>query len=241
MRANTLFNIYVMSYMRPTQILSQKHFEYCTYVVRESEADAYRENGVKNVLPIPTGAVHDFMSTLYWIIENTPERVIFVADDDIVRFMYRTDDVRDITTDNNEPDVETITAEIERIGQLIYDLNIGLAFDQPNLALYCYTQEFAFKGMAGHMRWINKDALKATYDSDDPASSDIDMVMQELLRNRIVLQPKYFCVRAFMDTNDGAYTTRQKHYDLIESMKNKWGKYYDYNYKRNIARIKVAR
>lgn len=84
------FNIYVMSYQRPHKIMTKNCLEYCTYVVREEEADAYRNAGIDDMLVIPKdatlecgGKVHSFMSTLYWIIENTPEDVIFVADDDI--------------------------------------------------------------------------------------------------------------------------------------------------------------
>ena len=39
------FNIYVMSYMRPNRIMTQDHFEYCTYVVREEEAELYVKGG----------------------------------------------------------------------------------------------------------------------------------------------------------------------------------------------------
>ena len=235
------FNIYVMSYMRSDVILSQDMFEYCTYVVRESEAKDYNANGVMNLITIPDNAVYDFMSTLYWIINNTPEDVIFIADDDIQSFVYRQEETRYIVTPDNETDTETITSEIERIAQLIVDLNIGLAYDQSNRAPYAYDKEFQFKGMPGHMRWINKKALKATYDPHDPASSDIDMAMQELLHNRIVLQPKYLCVRAGMDTNKGIVEDRAEHLILVESMKNKWGRYYGYDYRKNTAKINVQR
>jgi len=235
------FNIYVMSYKRYSTILSQDLFEYCTYVVREEEAELYRKNGVKNILAIPKEAeVFDFMSTLYWIIENTPEDVIFVADDDIHKFVYRTKDTMDLILDDGTPDKETITSEIERTAQLLVDLNLGFAFDQPNLALYSYNGAFHFKGMPGHIRWINKECLKAKYTNDD-ASSDIDMMMQELLHNRIVLQTRYLCVLADMDTNEGAVDSRKEHKIFVEAMRNKWGKYYDYNFRKNTARINVAR
>ena len=86
-----------MSYQRPDRILTQDLLEYCTYVVRWKEEEAYRNAGVKELLVIPQGAtlkdgtiVWSFMTTLYWIIENTPEDVIFIADDDIKNFTYRT-------------------------------------------------------------------------------------------------------------------------------------------------------
>jgi len=230
-----------MSYKRADAILTQNMFEYVTYVVREEEAEAYRKAGVENVLAIPSGAVNDFMSTLYWIINNTPEEVICIADDDIGHFIYRMDDTTYLEFRDGTPDKEKITSEVERIGQLIKDLGIGLAFDQPSIAPYGYDREFQFKGMPGHIRWINKSAFKAKYDATDPATSDVDMMMQELLHNRIILQPKYLCVRAGMDTNEGAIEDRQEHLDMVEAMKNKWGRYYDYNHKKNYARINVTR
>lgn len=238
---NGNFNIYCMSYRRPDAIMTKKLFEYCTYVVREEEADAYRNAGVDDLMVIPTGEVFSFMSTLYWIIQNAPEDVIFIADDDIEKFVYRMDNTMYMELEKGVPDKETITAEVERIGQLIYDLNIGMAFDSSVMAPYAYTQEFCVKGMPGHIRWINRKALKATYSRDDEAASDIDMVMQELLHNRIILQPRYMCVKAFMDVNAGAERERKAHLELVEQLKLKWGKYYGYDFKRNIGKIQVMR
>lgn len=235
------FNIYCMSFRRPNKIMTKNLLEYCTYVVREEEAEAYKASGIDDMLVIPDGAVFNFMSTLYWIIANTPEDVIFVADDDIERFVYRMEYSRKIECDDHTPDIETATAEVERIAQLIYDLNIGFAFEQPTLAIYAYDGPFHFVGMPGHIRWINKRALKATFDPKDPASSDVDMMMQEVLYNRIILQSRYLCVRAGMDVNAGAIQSRQMHIDHVEALKNKWGRYYTYNYNRNVARIHVLR
>ena len=215
--------------------------EYCTYVVREEQADKYHKAGIDDMLIIPKGAVAGFMSTLYWVIENTPEDVICVADDDIKKMCYRSDKRYPIVNKDGTPDVETATMEIERIGQILYDLDLGLAFENANPASYVYDREFGFKGMPGHIRWINKKCLKAKFDLDDPAGSDIDMVMQELLYNRIILLPKYFCTEAFMDTIAGTTVSRQKHIDVTIAMHNKWGVYYDYDYRKNVARINVKR
>lgn len=240
-KSNPTFGIYCMSCERSSRILTKHLLEYCTYVVRNEEAEAYRKSGIDDMLVIPDGAVDSFMSTLYWIIENTPEDVLFIADDDIERFVYRMNDTKNIENEDGSPDKETATYEIERIAQIVYDLGIGFAFDQPTLAPYAYDCEFKFVGMPGHMRWINKSALKAKFDPKDPASSDVDMMMQELLRNRIILQPRFFCAKAGMDLNEGTPRTRASHLALVESMKNKWGVYYDYNLKRNVAKINVPR
>ena len=74
MTAGISFNIYVMSYQRYDRIVTKDLFEYCTYVVREEEADKYREAGVDNLLIIPKDCpVWNFMDTLWWTIWNTPE------------------------------------------------------------------------------------------------------------------------------------------------------------------------
>ncbi|WP_289199633.1 hypothetical protein [Bacteroides acidifaciens] len=238
------FGIYVMSYKRADKILTQDLFEYCTYVVREEEAEAYRASGVRNLLVIPKDCpCWNFMDTLWWTIWNTPEDVIFIADDDIKYFSYRTDKATPITKDNYRNPVLTATEEIERIGCLLSDLNLGMAYDGPQKALYCYDKEFGFKGMCGHCRWINKSGLKAKYDYKDVASSDIDMVFQELLLNRITIQPKYFLSDAgSMETNKGGVTmSRQQTIDLRLEMENKWWPYYEYDVKKNIGKINIKR
>lgn len=238
------FGIYVMSYQRSDKIITQDLFEYCTYVVREEEAEKYKANGVKNLLIIPKDCpCWNFMDTLWWTIWNTPEDVIFIADDDIKYFSYRTDISISINSENYRDPVSTVTSEVERIGCLLSDLNLGLAYDGPQKALYCYDREFGFKGMCGHCRWINKSGLKASYDYTDLASSDIDMVFQELLLNRITIQPKYFLSNAgSMETNAGGVTmTRKETVDLRMEMENKWWPYYEYNAAKNIGKINVKR
>ena len=234
---------------RADNILTKHCLEYCTYVVRESEAEVYRNAGVDDLLVIPENAtthdgapVRNFMTTLYWIIENTPEDVIFIADDDIKNFVYRLNDSTNIDSLNFKNHKEITTSEIERIAQLLVDLNLGFACDNPQPALYVYDREFSFKGMPGGIRWINKKALKAKFDRTDWATSDIDMMMQELLTNRIILLPKYFHSNAKSATNSGGTTVdTDLNYKFRLAMKNKWGGYYDFNFKKNQAKINVKR
>ncbi len=235
------FGIYVMSIDRWSTTTTKDLFEYCTYVVREDQAEKYREAGIEDLLVIPAGAVHNFMTTFYWIIENTPEDVICIVDDDVKVMCYRNDKRYPIRDKDGNPDRETASMECERIGQILSDLNLGLAFDNPNYASYIYDREFGFKGMPGHIRWVNKPGFKAKLDDSDPASSDIDMAMQELLMNRIILLPKYYCTTAEMDTGAGAAEARAHHINMTIAMHNKWGKYYEYDYRKNVARIGVQR
>ena len=233
-----------MSYQRYDRIVTKDLFEYCTYVVREEEAGKYREAGVDNLLVIPKDCpVWNFMDTLWWTIWNTPEDVIFIADDDITRFIYRMNNWLPIDSANFINPVETVTAEVERIGQMLVDLDLGLAYDGPQKTLFAYDKEWNFKGMPGHCRWVNKKCLKAKYDCKDMASSDIDMAMQEMLLNRITLQPKYFLSDAGqMEVNSGGETnTREETYQGRLAMENKWGKYYSYDVRKNQAKINIKR
>lgn len=145
---NPTFNIYVMSYQRSDKIVTQDLFEYCTYVVREEETELYRKAGVRNLLAIPTGCIQfGFIDTLWWVIQNTHEDVIFIADDDIRRFVYRMNDWFSIDSKNFANPATIVTAEVERIGQVLYDLDLGLAYDGPQKTLFAYDKEWNFKGM----------------------------------------------------------------------------------------------
>lgn len=242
--SNPTFNIYVMSYQRYNKIVTQDIFAYCTYVVREKEAELYKKAGVKNLLVIPADCpCYNFMDTLWWTIWNTPEDVIFISDDDITRFVYRINDWLPINLENFADPVAVTTAEVERIAQILVDLDLGLAYDGPQKTLYAYDKEWNFKGMPGHCRWINKKCLKATYDYKDEASCDVDMAMQEMLYNRITLQPKYFLSDAGqMETNEGGVTqTRHDTLNYRLAMENKWGKYYSFDVRKNQAKINVKR
>lgn len=243
------FNIYVMSYRRADKIMTKDLVEYCTYVVREEEADAYRMAGIEDLLIIPTGAttstgcrIFNWVTTFFWIIENTPEDVICVLDDDMRNFRYRIKENLNIKSSYKNY-AEIATSEIERIAQLLVDLNLGFGCDNPSSAPYAYRGEFEFKGTPAGMRWVNKSAFKATCRPEDDAASDVDIVLQELLKNRIILQPRYFIGNNVMYTNEGGSdqfsSDDNKKYHL--AMMNKWGRYFKFDYKKNIAKINVKR
>lgn len=221
--------------------LTDKVLEYCTYVVREEEADEYRKNGHNNLLVIPAGAVTDFVSTLFWILGNTEEDVVAILDDDIKRFTYRTIDWQPIEA--NDDGRFLVTQELERIAQLLVDLNLGFAFPPMSKALYAYNKPFEKVGCPGQFRIINKKCFKATYDADDKATGDVDLMMQEVLKNRICLREMYFLPDAWQNKilGENEVGFQQDHYDYVYALMNKWGKYFDYNFKRNEVKINVSR
>lgn len=249
MQQNISYNIYVMSYRRSDTILTKHLFHHCTYVVRESEAEAYKDAGIDEMLVIPNGAtlkcgakVNDFITTFYWIIENTPEDVIAILDDDLKSYKYRRDIAIDIYEELEDPK-DVVEDELLRLAQLLVDLDLGFLFTQPAYQLYNYTQEFCFKGMTGSTRIINKAAWKCKYVPGDEAMSDIDMVYQELLMNRIVLQPRYFhgVTPPTLLTKGGTEDSSSSEKLFRIAMKNKWGRYYDFDFKKNQTKINVKR
>ena len=73
---------------------------------------------------------------------------------------------------------------------------------------------------------------------------DTDFVLQELLQNRIIIIPDYFGMQNQYDKNAGGNNENKNLRALnqtVEYMKNKWGKYYDHNFRTNQSRINVKR
>ncbi len=236
------FNIYVPSYKRSEKIVTRKHLEYCTYVVRESEKEAYEKALGEKVLAIPdevfdNGIKNGAFTTFKWIIENTEEEVICIIDDDIEEVLYRLD------TNERIPDADTVMAEIERLAQMVVDLEIGYACIDGTPVPYGYDAEFGFKGVSGGIRWINKSVYKAKFDKNVQYNFDLDIVLQELLLNRVILKPKYLCTTDKKDTNSGGASSkkRQDQLDSILNMKRKWKSHFEYNEKKNVPKIAVKR
>lgn len=233
------FGIYIPSYRRANTATTHKFLEYGTYVVRKSEEEAYRgvDLGSCGILAVEDDLICGLTEVNQWLIDNATEDVICVLDDDLHHFYYRTD-----TTDSIE-DPELITSELERIAQLMADLEIGFAATDATVRPWNYDAEFSFKGCAGGVRWVNRPVFKARCVKELEYNYDLDLVLQELLVNRIILKPKYFCSKGLTDTNEGG-ASEKKRGDQVASinlMKHKWGKYFAYNFDNNTPRIVVPR
>lgn len=233
------FNIYVASYHRADTTKVHKLLEYCTYVVRKSEEDAYRAAGIESVWGIPDELICSFSKVQNYLIENAPEDIVCVLDDDIENFAYCLEKAIPIT------DKETATRELERWGQLMADLDIGLCGSRIVINLpYGYTGELNFSAMIGPIRIYNRNKVKARY-AEIQFFSDTDFVLQELLVNRIILRPNYFGGNARIETNKGGMNikrTKSVQADCFDNfMAPKWGKYVSFDTKRNVTIISVRR
>lgn len=230
--------IYVPSYKRPNEIITDKILNNCTYVVRQSEYDEYVKAGVRKVIGVEDELINSMSKVRQWILDNSPEDIIVQIDDDITQFMHRLDENVEIT------DKDILDDEFVRIAQLLSDLRIGYAGLTVTSKPWNYTQEFSFKGLIGGVYWYNKECFKAKNDHKADVKEDVDKVLQELLYNRIILMPRYLAMVAKVDTNEGGDNIN-KNSRLIKEcnayMKIKWGKHYHFDEKKNTPSIRVKR
>ena len=236
------FNIYIPSYKRAKTCTAHQFLEYGTYIVRESEYEEYVEALKDYADHIKVQAVEDNLicgltEVNQWLIDNAPEQVIAILDDDIHHFFYRMYDTESLK------DPEIITSELERVGQLMADLGIGFGATDPTIRPWNYDCEFSFKGTAGAVRWVNRATFKAKCKKELEYNYDLDLVLQELLVNRIILKPKYFCSKGLTDVNEGGASAKKRQDQIasIDLMMQKWGKYFSYNFKMNVPHINVKR
>lgn len=235
------FNIYIPSYKRAKTCTAHLLVEYGTYIVRESEYDEYVEalKDFKNVeiRAVPDDLICGLTEVNQWLIDNAEEDLIAILDDDIHHFYYRMFD----TVSIEEPEI--VTAELERFAQLMWDLEIGFGATDATIRPWNYDAEFSFKGCTGAVRWVNRKVFKSKCRKDVEYNYDIDLVLQELLYNRVILKPKYFCSKGLTDTNEGGASGKKRGDQIasINLMKSRWGKYFSYNLKTNVPHINVKR
>ena len=219
------FGIYIPSYKRAATITTHKLLEYYKVVVRKSEEDEYLKVIPKeNLIAVPDEEINNIVKVVNWIVDNSD-------------LIHRLDFNEKIT------DPEVITSELERIAQLMVDLDIGYGAVDASIAPWNYAQEFTFAGTSGGLRWFNKKVYKARFDEKIGYCCDTDAVLQELLKNRIILKPKYLCSHGATDVNSGGNSqkTRNDQIASFELMKHKWGKYFDYQLKTNKIYVRVRR
>lgn len=230
--------IYIPSYNRADTIATHRLLEYYKVVVRKSQEEDYAKTIPReNIIAVEDDKINSISKVWNWIIDNAEEEVIATLGDDMADTVYRLDFNEKIT------DPEIVTSELERIGQLMLDLEIGMGCVDATIAPWNYNSEFAFTGTAGGILWFNRNVYKSKFNDSIGYCCDTDVVFQELLKNRIVLKPKYFCSHGGTDTNKGGNSTKTRASVIAsyELMKHKWGKYFDYDLKSNKIYIRVKR
>jgi len=236
---NFTFGVYIPSVGRYERgVITGKWFENPKHIVRKSQEQLYINAGFPNVIGVEDEEINQYSKVYNWIVDNAEEDVVAIVDDDVKNFIYRLE--RNYSID----DVETCQAEFERLAQLIYDLDIGVAFGSATPTPYVYTSEFGWYGIPGAFKVVNRKCIKARMDTELPRNTDIDYVLTELLLNRVCLNAKYLVDNPQEDdiTNTtGSSYNREDIAASVEMMKAKWGKYFDYNANKNVPKILVNR
>lgn len=230
--------IYIPSYKRADTIITHQLLEYYKVVVRESEKEEYEERiPAENIIAVPDEEIDSLVKVCNWIIDNAKEDIICILGDDIPKMIYRLDH------NDSFDDPETVTSEIERIAQLMVDLGIGYGCTDASIAPWNYDKEFHFAGTSGGVIWVNKKVYSSRFNEKVGYCCDTDVVFQELLKNRIILKPKYLCDKGGTDTNKGGNSSKSRNSMVVsfELMKQKWGKYFRYDLKTNKIYILVPR
>lgn len=209
-----------------------------TLVVRKSQEKEYKRFGVK-VWAVPDEEIDSLAKVRQYIIDNAPEDLVVQLDDDISFMAY-------VFKDNYEPirDKERCTYELTRWGQMIADLGLGVAASQMNHNVMQVNAEFIWKGCVGGVLVFNRECMKSRYDTNVRFSCDIDMMLQELLANRIILVPSYMGIHSEYDRNKGGNNdqkTMDRRKAQVEYLRNKWGSHYAFNFKSNRPKIHVKR
>ena len=73
---NLSVKVYVPSYKRSDNILTQNLFEDCTYVVRKSEKGNYTNAGVKDIWTVEDELIDGGAKAFFYIVENAPEAIL---------------------------------------------------------------------------------------------------------------------------------------------------------------------
>ena len=236
--SNNTVGIYVPSYKRYDCVHDKKLLSAgFTYVVRQSEENLYRAEGVKNLIAVEDEKINSLGKVRQWIIDNAKEDVIIQIDDDVEKLGYV------LKPNVRYLEESEVIDELLRVSQILLDLKLGFASLSMTPDLRRHNSEFIWKAITGGVCWFNKKAIKGKYEPE-LMKVDADFMLQELLHNRICIVPDYIGLYAQHDTNKGGNNGNKTYTRLVTAnnyLKTKWGKHYDFDYKSNKTKLNVKR
>lgn len=227
--------IYVISYGRSDEIKTYKKVPASTYVVRKSQEKDYKKAGIKNIWAIQDDLIDSWVKVMNYILDNAPETMIVIMDDDLDEFHY-------VCQQNWEiHDTDIIEDELVRIAQIIYDMEIGHGMLCFRANPRNYAEEFLWHGIGGGTYWFNREKCTSRFCPEAYAVADAEFQLQELLTNRIILFPKYLVASTSYNSGTNSQArTMDKVKDSIEWVAQKWGKYFVVTDKLK-TKIKITR
>lgn len=229
--------VYIPSTGRADEITTPSLFFDGDYklVVRESEKEKYARY---DLIVFPDKEIDSLSKVRQKIIDTSKADMVLQCDDDLTVIAYKNKE------NYLEMNKEEVVQEIIRMFSLVEDLSLGYWTVTPNADVRKYRAPITFKGIAGGIVGFNKKYLKSRYDERLFTRTDLDLLYQETKKNRIALIADYIMIKQKRDKNKGGNNTGKtaKKIGLAdEIMKQKWGKYYEYDAEKNIPKILYKR
>ena len=204
-------------------------------VVRESEKEEYSKY---DLVVFPDEDINSLSKVRQKIIDTSKKKLVLQCDDDLSVIAYKNkENYLEMTKDQ-------VVQEIVRMFTIVTDLRLGYWTVTPNADVRKYRAPITFKGIAGGIVGFNKEYLKSRYDERLFTRTDLDMLMQETRNNRIALIADYIMIKQKRDKNTGGNNSKKTSRKIglaDEIMKQKWGKYYEYDREKNIPKILYKR
>ena len=211
---------YSPSYKRPNGVITQRRYSEAIYVVRESDADDYINNGHKCWV-VPDSAQGSVCRIRNYILDNAPEEKIVLMDDDISGI------------GKWERQIERVLNEDEfyqfcEIGFIMAE-DLGVKYWGMNLLMdkgaYREYTPFSLKSVIlGPFQAFNN--LDLRYDENLPLKEDYDLSLQVLNKYRKTLRFNAYHYIAKQHTNLGGcadYRTREREKEQMDLLIKKWG------------------
>lgn len=216
--------IFAPSYKRPEKSITQINYPVVKLVVRESEAEEYRENG-NEIIVCPDSAQGNLCRVRNWILDNLYDDAdcIVILDDDC-KSIGRWQD-----QDNKKFNSDELVEFCESSSMLCSELGF------KHWGLNCVTDKGAYREYTpfGFLQYIggpfqaHLKESKIRYDENLPLKEDYDMTLQHIKKYDGCLRINYahYDVKQAEQTGGCAtYRNLQKEKEQFFDLQRKWGK-----------------
>lgn len=211
---------YSPSYKRPNGVITQRRYSEVIYVVRESDADDYINNGHKCWV-VPDSAQGSVCRIRNYILDNAPEEKIVLMDDDISGIgKWERQIERVLDEDDFYQFCEIGFIMAEDLGVKYWGMNLLM-----DKGAYREYTPFSLKSVIlGPFQAFNN--LDLRYDENLPLKEDYDLSLQVLNKYRKTLRFNAYHYIAKQHTNLGGcadYRTREREKEQMDLLIKKWG------------------
>lgn len=220
------YRVVIMSWGRADTIITQKIFPKADIVVPESQVKKYKDNLPNhNIVACPDKTI-GISKVRNWIINNYPEKVICMADDDLKGLVNLTRKNPVFITDGEQIEwiLESCIACADDIGTKIFGFN-----HQWDIRKYRSNDPFRFNSWTGcFLGVIGKDLV---FDENNNTRVDIDAFLQTLMRQRVTwVDKRYSFYGERFKNKGGSSELRTSNSEELELkyLKEKWGKHIKY-------------